>query len=41
MTEYECSDGTKIPFSWICDDYLDCPSEEDEEGCGKHNMLEL
>lgn len=35
--EFDCGDGTCIPYSKVCDDKPDCPKWEDEpkDKCGK------
>ena len=30
---YQCVEGPCIYDYWVCDDYVDCPYGEDEEGC--------
>ncbi len=30
---YTCPDGTTIAGNWVCDDYSDCTSGADEQGC--------
>jgi hypothetical protein len=30
---YTCPDGSTIAGGWVCDDYSDCPSGADEQGC--------
>ena len=32
-SEWQCDDGDCIPGSWVCDDWNDCGTNEDEAGC--------
>ena len=40
---YTCTDGDVIPYTWICDNFEDCSSGEDEDYCTSrfHNTSEI
>jgi hypothetical protein len=33
IVTFECNDGSVQPIGYVCDEYPDCPSGEDEVGC--------
>lgn len=39
--EFQCSDGTCIPWRWACDNNRDCQFDEDEANCTKCTQEEF
>ena len=35
--QYTCNNGETIPLDWVCDNFDDCNSGEDEETCFECN----
>lgn len=36
VDQFQCSDGSCIFSNWVCDDYNDCPDNEDEDQSNCH-----